>query len=81
MSKGFKKDDPKYEVLSKLIDFRKVIVGDKIKSLYNFVSESQGDQEDEADNFEKLTQTSLDQFNYQFTNLKLAEMMYHDQES
>ena len=45
MSKTFKKNEPRFEVLNKLIDFRKVILGDKIKQIYSFVSEKLTDEE------------------------------------
>lgn len=66
----------KTQVLHKYLNFQKVTLGQKIRNLYEFILENSEDPE-KMDAIE-LTEVNLEEFEFTFDDLTLAQLMIQD---
>ena len=70
---SFTAAEKKFEVKHKVVDFQKVTLGEKIRQIYSLIEGKNRDVEEMGT--EDLNRTSLEDFDYTFNNLRLAQMM------
>ena len=69
-------DENKTQILHKYIDFQLVTLGQKIRNIYEFIVENSEDFE--KMDAKELTEVNLEEFEYFFDDLSLAQLMIQD---